>query len=135
VARGQPTVRRPGVTPRRQRLALGIGEAPDVAVTLALPVGLQVRPPAIAQVRPQVLERGLGVDVAVENADARFGAALGLPHFHVHGASSFLVSPRFFSRAYVASGLSTSILRRNPLGMAGGMVSSPSNCQCGKSEA
>src|SRR4051812_16112315 len=39
-----------------------------------------------------------------------------------------------FSRSYVASGLSTSILRRNPSGIPCGMRASPSNCQWGKSE-
>src|SRR5205814_6553346 len=38
------------------------------------------------------------------------------------------------SRSYVASGFSTSILRRKPCGIPFGMRSSPSNCQCGKSD-
>src|SRR4029077_4427754 len=84
---------RPGVAPRRQRLALGIGKTLDVAVTLTLPVGLQIVPPAIAEIGTQVLERALGMDVAVEDADARLdavlGAALRLPHLGAHCARSF----------------------------------------------
>ena len=70
IARRQSAAGRPGVAARRQRLALGIGKALDVAVALALPVGLQIVPPAIAEIGPQILERALGMDVAVDDADA-----------------------------------------------------------------
>src|SRR3981081_968451 len=80
VARRQSAAGRPGVAPRCKRLALGIGKAFDVAVALALPVGLQIIPPAIAEIGTQILERALGMDIAVENADARLGPELGAAH-------------------------------------------------------
>src|SRR5262245_37285238 len=40
IARRQSTAGRPGVAARSERLTLGVGKAPDVAVALPLPVGL-----------------------------------------------------------------------------------------------
>ena len=60
IARRQAAAGRPGVAPRGERLALGIRKAFDVAVALTLAVGLQIVPPAIAEIRPQILERLLG---------------------------------------------------------------------------
>ena len=77
VARRQSAAGRPGVAPRRKRLALGIGKAFDVAVALTLPVGLQIIPPAIAEIGTQILERALGMDIAVEDADPRPGPTCG----------------------------------------------------------
>src|SRR6516164_4354438 len=92
IARRQAAAGRPGVAPRGERLALGIGKAFDVAVALTLAVGLQIVPPAIAEIGPQILERALGMDIAVEDADARLAAVLGamhgLSHLDVHRASS-----------------------------------------------
>src|ERR1700738_534346 len=62
-------------------------------MALALAIGLQIVPPAIAQEGAQILERALGMDIAVENADPGLGAAFSLPHFHVHGDS--LLTKRF----------------------------------------
>src|SRR5262249_3069958 len=88
-AAGQATVGRPGVAPRGLGLALGVGVALEIAGALALAVGLQIVPPAIAEIGPQILERVLGMDVAIDDADARFGPSFGLPDFHVHCACSF----------------------------------------------
>ncbi len=88
VARGEPASGRPGVAPRGERLAFGIGKALHVAVALPLPVGLQIVPPALAEMGAQILERALGVDITVEHADPHFGTEFGLPDFHVHGVSS-----------------------------------------------
>ena len=89
IARRQSAAGRPGVAPRRKRMALGIGKAFDVAVALTLPVGLQIIPPAIAEIGTQILERALGMDIAVEDADPRLGPDLWLPHLDVHGGCSF----------------------------------------------
>src|SRR5205807_5973943 len=70
IACRQSAARRPGIAPRRERLTLGIGKPLDVTVPLALPVGLQIIPPAIAQVWAQIFERALGVDVAIDDPDA-----------------------------------------------------------------
>src|SRR5207302_1174250 len=97
IARRQSAARRPSVTPRCERLALGIRIALHIAVALALAVSLQVVPPAIAEIGAQVLERAFGMDIAVEDADARLAqlgrAARGLPELHVHGASSISSRP------------------------------------------
>src|SRR5262249_28371604 len=77
-----------GIAARRLRLALGIGIALEVAGALALAVGLQIVPPAIAEIGPQLLDRALRMDVAIDDPDARSGAAFGLPDFHVHCDSS-----------------------------------------------
>src|SRR6266705_3465006 len=69
----------------------------------ALAVGLQIIPPAIAEIGPQILERALGVDIAVEDADARLAAVLGamhgLSHLDVHRASSLRESADHRSQA------------------------------------
>src|SRR5947207_3588049 len=72
------------------------------------------------------------MDVAIDDAVARLLRAGGLANLDIHDALSLSEAP--FRRSYVASGFSTSILRRNPSGIPFGMRSSPSNCQCGKSE-
>src|SRR5262249_49102630 len=68
-----------------------------------LAVGLQIVPPAIAEIGPQILERALGMDVAVEDADARLAAVLGamhgLSHLDVHRASSLRGSADHRSQA------------------------------------
>src|SRR5580704_10307246 len=52
-------------------------------------VGLRVIPPAIAQVRPIILDRSFGMDVAVDDLQLGLGAAVDfLAGFDVHGASS-----------------------------------------------
>src|SRR5215212_6269108 len=79
-----------------------------------------------------IVNQQLRVDVAIDDAVARLGGAGGRADFDVHGRLS--KAGEVFSRSYVASGFSTSILRRNPSGMPFGMRSSPSNCQCGKSD-
>ena len=88
IAGRQPAVRRPRVAPRRQRLALRIGKALDVAVVRARAVGHRIVPPAIAQIRPQIFQRTLRMNVAVDDLQLGFGAAIDLPGFNVHGASS-----------------------------------------------
>src|SRR5262249_22544878 len=93
IARRQAAAGRPGVAPRGERLALGIRKAFDVAVALTLAVRLQIVPPAIAEIRPQILKRALGMDIAVEDTDARLaavlGAAHGLPDLDIHREPSF----------------------------------------------
>src|SRR5215510_6170201 len=103
IARRQTAAGRPGVAPRGERLALGIGKAFDVAVTLTLAVGLQIVPPTIAEIGSQILERALGMDIAVENTDARLAAVLGathgLPDLDIHRASSLRESADHRSQA------------------------------------
>src|SRR5215510_11088901 len=89
--------------PAGERLALGIRKAFDVAVALTLAVGLQIVPPAIAEIGPQILKRALRMDIAIEDADARLaavlGAAHGLPDLDIHRASSFRESADHRSQA------------------------------------
>src|ERR1043165_2922575 len=79
-----------------------------------------------------ILHQQLGMDVAVDDAITRLLRAQRLADLDVHCRLSFAGDA--LSRSYVASGFSTSILRRKPCGIPFGMRSSPSNCQCGKSE-
>ena len=131
IAARQAAARRPRIAARRLRRDLrhriGLGE------TVARPdaVGLQVRPPLIGEMLAVVLEQHLRVDVAIDDAVARLLRARGT-NLDVHGRLSWAGDE--FSRSYVASGFSTSILRCKPCGIPFGTRSSPSNCQCGKSD-
>src|SRR6202035_1349071 len=88
IAGRQPAVRRPGIAARRLRLRLRIGKAFDIAVVRARAVSLRIIPPAIAQIRPIILDRGFGMNVAVDDLQLGLGAAVDLAGFDVHGASS-----------------------------------------------
>jgi len=88
VAGRQAATRRPGIPARGQRLALGIGKALGETLAAARSIGLQMIPPALAQKRPQILHRCLGMNVDIDDGGARLLLAEQLPGLDVHRASS-----------------------------------------------
>src|SRR5262249_45703239 len=89
IARRQAAAGRPAVAARGERLALGIGEALEEALARAGAEGLDVLPPALAEIRLEVLDRALGMDVDVGDLEAHFLSDVGLAQFDVHQPASF----------------------------------------------
>src|SRR5262249_30931105 len=88
IARRHAAAGRPAVATRGERLALGIGKALEEALARARAEGLDVLPPALAQVRLEVLDRALGMDVDVGDLEARLLPDLWFTQLDVHVASS-----------------------------------------------
>src|SRR5262249_15819489 len=88
IARRQPAAGRPRVAARRLRGGLGKRIAFRVGVALAHPVGLQVLPPAFAQMRPQLLQPQLRMEGAVDDLDLGGARPEGRLELHVHGRLS-----------------------------------------------
>jgi len=88
IAPRQSATGRPGVAARRLRRRLGKRIALRIGVALPDPIGLQVLPPARGQMRAQLLERELGMEIAVDDLDLGFLRPKGRLELHVHGRLS-----------------------------------------------
>src|SRR5258708_40162551 len=100
--------------------------------------GFAMLAPARLQVRIKILRRALPrMDVAMDETEPLRGLGLAFRHRFVHRAISLRIgacrpaSLATLKRGYVASGLSTRILRSMASDSPSGNASSPSNCQCG----
>jgi hypothetical protein len=89
IARRQPTSGRPGIAPRRERLALGIRKALGKALPAAPAIGLQMVPPAGAEIGLEVLDGGLGMDIDIDDLGARPLLTDEPNRLDIHRASSF----------------------------------------------
>ncbi len=61
----------------------------------AVAVGLQVRPPLIAQERPHLIVGKLRVEVAVDDLQLALPGVLPRPHLDVHRAASVERMPQY----------------------------------------
>src|SRR5262249_21531432 len=82
------TAGRPGIAARRQRGDLRELIALGMPVPLADAVGVQILPPAVAQMRLELLVRDPGVEVAVDDLDLGLLRPQRGLELHVHGRRS-----------------------------------------------